>query len=186
MWLSNRGDKHHFSITGCWFRLRRLVDHSNPDVAIASNSRLGRIDPRLLANEPLSYLVRSCCYNIVADRASWRDVAINLSENNLQRSCSWSAVHHAPYVVSYLETCTLEDMRGSVRCDRNPKVSTETPLFRCFGVQRGRNMIVWSRRCQKLNIHNSTLSEKQSRTKNIILSWRKLILKKYVENIFQN
>ena len=44
--------------------------------------------------------------------------------------------------------------------------------------------LTWSRRCQKSNLQIHTLTGKKSRTKNIILSWRKVILKKHFENVF--
>ena len=47
-------------------------------------------------------------------------------------------------------------------------------LFHDFELQRGHNTIVCSRRCQKPNVHNHTLSGKTSRTKNNILSLRNI------------
>ena len=58
------------------------------------------------------------------------------------------------------------------------------PIFGDSELRRGHNMIVWSRRCQKLNIHNHTLPRKKHRAKNIILSWRKFDFKKFIFFVF--
>ena len=55
-------------------------------------------------------------------------------------------------------------------------------ICRDYELQREYYAFGWSHRCQKTDIHEHTLSGKKSRSKNIILSWRKLISKKICWN----